>query len=542
MDPKNLLPWKRRDRRPTKPEAAAPSAAPQSVPAPAPEDETLSVENEAAMAAVLSALTGADSKDATEPGAARPETPKPTVGKPELRIVGEDAPAQPTDDPAATTAASRRAKPVRAVAGEAPASQNAPESPEEPLRSGKAEKAVSERRQDAPAGTDEALAAMRPEPKKRALPQLGLPKLSVPSVQFDLKGWKPLAPFMIATLGPVPFLLLAGLLGGVWCLLALISMTAVHLSLDEIAKRRGIALNPTQTPEPGTIMRARRLSLYIAALHFLMLPFAVWALSGAAGFGFFGWVATFLAFGLWFGQVSNSNAHELIHRTEIWPFRAGMWVYISLLFGHHTSAHRLIHHRFVATTDDPNTAAEGESFYQFAARAWPGAFIAGYEMERNLREGREPEGLADLNPYLFYLAGGAAFIVGMTVLFGFDGLLAYLLLAAYAQLQLLLSDYVQHYGLLRRKLPSGVLEPASLQHSWDAPHPVSGFMLLNGTRHSDHHAHPSRAYPALRLSPPGRAPQLPYSLPVMATIALAPTLWHRLMDRRLAALKAGRAA
>ena len=39
------------------------------------------------------------------------------------------------------------------------------------------------------------------------------------------------------------------------------------------------------------------------------------------------------------------------------------------------------------------------------------------------------------------------------------------------------------------------------------------------------------------LSPGGRAPMLPHSLPVMATIALVPPLWFRLMNPRLDALE-----
>ena len=345
--------------------------------------------------------------------------------------------------------------------------------------------------------------------------------------------WRPLRPFLLATLLPVPLLLLAGGFGGVFSLLALLWMTGVLFAIDEIGRRRGL-----EGPAPLVTDMADRLSVVLAVLHFGLLGFAVWALSGAAGLGFFGWVATFLAFGLWFGQVSNSNAHELIHRSDKRLFRLGMWVYISLLFGHHTSAHRLVHHRFVATTDDPNTAAEGENFYLFAARAWPGAFVAGYEMEEHLREKREAGGFRDLNPYTIYIAGGLGFAGLFLTLFGFDGLLAYLLLCGHAQVQLLLSDYVQHYGLLRRKLPSGTLEPASVQHSWDAPHPLSGLMMLNAPRHADHHAHPSRPYTELRLSPGGRAPILPYSLPAMATIALIPHLWHRVMDRRLAKVRA----
>ena len=361
------------------------------------------------------------------------------------------------------------------------------------------------------------------------------PRIATPvgaTLAREWARWRPLRPFIVATLAPVPFLVLAGAFGGAFSLLALVWMTGVHHAIDEVLKRRGVA-----GPEPLRSDMADRLSVVLALLHFGLLVFAVRMLSGAAGLGPLSWVATFLAFGLWFGQVSNSNAHELIHRTDARLFRLGMWVYISLLFGHHTSAHRLVHHRFVATTDDPSTAAEGEGFWLFAARAWPGAFVAGYEMEEHRRAKRGAGGLRGMNPYTLYVAGGAGFVALMLTLFGFDGLLAYLLLCAHAQVQMLLADYVQHYGLLRRKMPSGALEPAGARHSWDAPHPFSAMAMLNAPRHADHHAHPARRWPELRLSPEGRAPLLPYSLPVMAAIALVPPLWRRVMDRRLAALR-----
>ncbi len=344
--------------------------------------------------------------------------------------------------------------------------------------------------------------------------------------------WRPLRPFLAGTLLPVPLLILAATLGGLWSLPALLWMTlALHIA-DEIGRERG------QTgPEPLAIASADRLSVLLAAVHFVLLLIALWALSGGSGLGLFDGTATFLAFGLWFGQVSNSNAHELIHRSDRRLFGLGTAVYISLLFGHHTSAHRLVHHRFVATPDDPNTAAQGESFYAFAARAWPGAFVAGYEMEKHRREKAGLTGLAGVNPYAIYLGGAALALVLVLTLFGFDGLLAYLLLCAHAQLQLLLSDYVQHYGLLRQELPSGGLEPAGPQHSWDAPHAYSGMMMLNAPRHADHHAHPARPYPELGLNPVTETPRLPHSLPVMATIALIPRLWHRIMDRRLESLR-----
>ena len=117
-------------------------------------------------------------------------------------------------------------------------------------------------------------------------------------------------------------------------------------------------------------------------------------------------------------------------------------------------------------------------------------------------------------------------------LLAFIGVVALLGLSLYAQMQLLLSDYVQHYGLHRRTGPDGRTEPVGPMHSWNAPHFWSSAMLLNAPRHSDHHIHPSRSYPSLELDHT-RMPVLPHSLPVMAAMALVQPLWRRKMDPRL---------
>src|SRR5690606_28004254 len=103
------------------------------------------------------------------------------------------------------------------------------------------------------------------------------------------------------------------------------------------------------------------------------------------------------------------------------------------------------------------------------------------------------------HPYITYF-GGAALLLGFsTLLAGPWGLLAHLGLAIFAQSQLLLSDYVQHYGLTRATGPDGRPEPVGARHSWNSPHPASSALMLNAPRHSDHHARPARQFPALTL-------------------------------------------
>ncbi|MBA4489561.1 alkane 1-monooxygenase [Paracoccus sp. S1E-3] len=336
----------------------------------------------------------------------------------------------------------------------------------------------------------------------------------------------PVAGFALAALAPA-ILLIWGAVSGGWPLwLGFLWMAAVSPVADTlIARGFGDAGPEARFPA------ADALSVVLALAHFALLGAALWAFAGD-------WLAwpqragLFLGAGMYFGQVSNSNAHELIHRHSRALFRLGAAVYISLLFGHHVSAHRLVHHVHVATDADPNSARLGESFWRFFPRAWFGSFRAGLRAERAraARVGRS-------NPYLFWVGGGLVCIAAVGLGLGSRAMLDYLGLCLYAQMQLMLSDYVQHYGL-RRHISNGRLAPVGPRHSWDAPHPLSSLAMVNAPRHSDHHAHPARPYPALRLTPENPRPMLPYSLPVMGAMAMLPPLWRRVMDRRVARMRA----
>ncbi len=348
--------------------------------------------------------------------------------------------------------------------------------------------------------------------------------------------------FAVATFAPVPLIALGAVLGGLFPWLALIWIAGLTMALDRL-----IARAAPDAPADTEFPAADALSVALGLTHFLLLFIVVGALAGVTELSLLSRIVLMIAAGQYFGQVSNSNAHELIHRSNKLLFVLGKWVYISLLYGHHTSAHRLVHHRFVATPGDPNTAALGESFWSFVPRAWGGAFIAGYEMESTLRDHQTPRGearrfgdrLAGLHPYLSYVLGALWFVLLMGLVFGFWGVVSYVLLCLYAQMQILLADYVQHYGLVRQPIDEERYEPVTENHSWDAPDPASSLFMLNAPRHSDHHAHPSRPYPELRLGDlraKGR-PVLPRSLPAMASLALVPPLWHRMMDERVLKLR-----
>jgi len=328
--------------------------------------------------------------------------------------------------------------------------------------------------------------------------------------------------FAIASLSPLVLLGAACLWGGLWPLLALLYVSALAALLDQITRQL-----QTSTAGPGAdllsgVLAVGHLALLLAGLH--AIAYMSWGEALPMG----------LAMGLFMGQVSHPNAHEMIHHPNRWMRRLGAVVYTSLLIGHHVSAHLRVHHVKVATAQAPNTARRGEGFYRYFLRAWMGSFWAGLQADNVVRSRKSPSPVAWTHPYLGYFGGAVVALSLIWISVGLEAVFAYVLIAGFAQSQIFLADYVQHYGLVRSVDASGRAEPVGPVHSWNAPHWFSSAMMLNAPRHSDHHLHPTRRYPELRLHP--GMPVLPYSLPVMATIALVPPLWRRMMARRLALL------
>lgn len=343
--------------------------------------------------------------------------------------------------------------------------------------------------------------------------------------------------FAIVTFIPVLLLLAGAGLGGPWVWMAVLYITVFTFAMDRISLWPAIARSAKdgdgdgddarENTAPGTA--ETRLAVVLGAAHFILLGAAIWAVAGPSGLAPLERLVAMIGFGLFFGQVSHPNAHNLIHRGDRRLRALGTTVYASLLFGHHVSAHRLVHHVHVATEDDPASAPIGMGFWTYLPKAWIGGLHEGYLAENVMQARAGRSAINQRHPYLGYglSALGALALAGSIA--GTMGVMGLLVMAGYAQLQIMLSDYVQHYGLARAQRPDGSVEPVGPAHSWNAPQWFSGAMMLNAPRHSDHHANPSRAPSALQIDPE-TMPVLPHPMPVMAVLALLPDRWHEIMD------------
>lgn len=175
-------------------------------------------------------------------------------------------------------------------------------------------------------------------------------------------------------------------------------------------------------------------------------------------------------------------------------------------YGHFYIEHNRGHHVRVATPEDPASARFGETFWEFAAqRDRQRPLGAKLEAARIRRQGRSPwdprtwPGNDVLNAWAMSVVLWGA----LTAVFGW-GVLPYMVISAVFGFSMLESvNYLEHYGLLRQKNPSGRYERVRPEHSWNSDHLVTNLFLYHLQRHSDHHRQPHPALPDPALDEPG---------------------------------------
>jgi alkane 1-monooxygenase len=232
----------------------------------------------------------------------------------------------------------------------------------------------------------------------------------------------------------------------------------------------------------------------------------------------------------WTSAAGINAAHELGHKKSKLEIVLAWLALAPSGYGHFRIEHTYGHHRDVATPEDPASSRLGESYYRFMTREIPGALRRAWALERArlARQGRSAWHPANENLQAWSLT----VLLWAVLLIWLGPVVVPLLLiqAAFAYSLLSAANYVEHYGLVRRRDDSGRYERVRPEHSWNSNRVVSNLMLYQLERHSDHHAWPARRYQSLRHFP--EAPQLPTGYFGMFLVALVPPLWRRLMDER----------
>ncbi len=226
--------------------------------------------------------------------------------------------------------------------------------------------------------------------------------------------------------------------------------------------------------------------------------------------------------------IAINTAHELGHKKENLERWLAKLTLAPVAYGHFFVEHNKGHHKNVATPDDPASSKMGESFWAFLPRTMIGSVKSawGIEADRLTRKGSAV--ISTENENLQAWGMTVIFFAALTLWLGWAALPFLLLQAFYGASLLEVINYIEHYGLLRQKLPNGRWERCTPEHSWNSNHIITNLFLYQLQRHSDHHANPTRRFQALRHF--DDSPQLPSGYASMLIPAYIPWLWFRQMD------------
>ena len=242
-------------------------------------------------------------------------------------------------------------------------------------------------------------------------------------------------------------------------------------------------------------------------------------------------VGKITAMGMLHGIFGINMAHELGHRkSKLDQFFAQLLLWSSQ-YTHFFIEHNRGHHKRVATHEDPATARKGETIFNFWKRSIRDSFISAWKLENDVQI-RENKAVFRWNNHMVkYTVYQTALIAVIWGLLGIIALLYYLSAALFGILLLETINYIEHYGLLRKKISTSAYERVQDIHSWNSDHLLGRYLLFELTRHSHHHENSLKTYPELQSKE--KSLQLPTGYPGMMLLSLIPPLFFKVMDKRL---------
>jgi len=238
-----------------------------------------------------------------------------------------------------------------------------------------------------------------------------------------------------------------------------------------------------------------------------------------------------MAMGLLCGVMGINVGHELGHRSNKTEQFLGKLLLLSSLYMHFFIEHNKGHHKNVATEEDPGSARLNEPVYMFYLRTIFFSYVNAWRIANKEVYKRKRRVIGFSNEMLQMQMIQLAFVAIIFMLFGWRITLYYLAAALIGILLLETVNYIEHYGLTRKKIAPGKYERAMPHHSWNSDHIIGRLMLFELSRHSDHHYVASRKYQILRRHE--HAPLMPTGYPGMIILALFPPGWFYVMHKQM---------
>ena len=212
----------------------------------------------------------------------------------------------------------------------------------------------------------------------------------------------------------------------------------------------------------------------------------------------------------------------------------GVFLLVLCCYGHFRIEHIYGHHLNVATKEDPATARRGENFYFYFIRCVINSVISSWNIEKNILDRKRLNTFSFQNRMIHYFVLEFLFLVFAYLIAGMNGLVFVIFHSFVSIILLELVNYIQHYGLERKK-ENGRYERFTDLHSWNSRHISANWSTFNLGLHAEHHQSASKPYPL--LSQEEKAIEMPANYSIMLIMALIPPLWFFVMDRKIDNLK-----
>jgi len=224
-------------------------------------------------------------------------------------------------------------------------------------------------------------------------------------------------------------------------------------------------------------------------------------------------------------------AHELGHKPKWYQQLTAKAILLPSLYMHFFIEHNRGHHLNIATPEDPASSRKGENVYFFWIRSVIFSYLSAWKLEAKRLKKLNKSVFSWQNEMLVYQLIQLGYLTLIYSLYGWKGTFCAIGIAVVGFLLLETINYIEHYGLQRKKLPNGRYERVDVRHSWNSNHEFGRIVLYELTRHSDHHYKANRKYQVLRHH--DESPQLPLGYPGSMLLSFVPPLWFRVMDKEL---------
>jgi alkane 1-monooxygenase len=235
--------------------------------------------------------------------------------------------------------------------------------------------------------------------------------------------------------------------------------------------------------------------------------------------------------GLLCGVMGINVGHELGHRKNKVEQWLAKMLLLSSMYMHFFIEHNWGHHKNVSTDEDPASAKQGESLYFFWGRSILFSYFSAWKLENKRLQRKSKPVFSLQNEMLQFHFIKIGLLAGIYVWIGIPGVVYFLAASIIGILLLETVNYIEHYGLRRKKDSENRYERVMPSHSWNSNHIIGRLMLFELSRHSDHHYNSSRKYQILRHHE--KSPQMPTGYPGMMLLSAIPPLWFFIMDKKI---------